>query len=84
MVRSLVRSGLGVSFIPAVTWGGSQGSSVVLLPIEEPISTRTIEISWYTNRYMTNVAKKFKAFVEDYYKQLKEDNLKKEPINPKA
>ncbi|WP_340394608.1 LysR family transcriptional regulator [Paenibacillus sp. FSL E2-0177] len=84
MVRSLVRSGLGVSFIPAVTWGGSQGSSVVLLPIEEPISTRTIEISWYTNRYMTNVAKKFKAFVEDYYKQLKEDKLKNESTNPKA
>lgn len=70
MVRSLVRSGLGVSFIPSVTWGGSQGNSVVLLSIEEPISTRTIELSWYTNRYMTNVAKKFKAFVQDYYKPL--------------
>lgn len=69
MVRSLVRSGIGVSFIPSVTWGGSQGSSVVLLPIEQPISTRTIEISWYTNRYMTNAAKKFKEFVQYYYKQ---------------
>ncbi|MFC4306419.1 LysR family transcriptional regulator [Cohnella boryungensis] len=70
MVRSLVRSGLGVSFIPSVTWGGSQGSSVVLIPIEEPTSNRTIEISWYTNRYMTNVANKFKGFVQDYYKEL--------------
>ncbi|MEV5027029.1 LysR family transcriptional regulator [Paenibacillus sp. LPE1-1-1.1] len=69
MVRSLVRSGLGVSFIPAVTWGGSQGSSVVLISIEEPVSTRTIEISWYTNRYMTNVAHKFRAFIQDYFKQ---------------
>ncbi|GAB6930731.1 LysR family transcriptional regulator [Paenibacillus sp. JCM 10914] len=70
MVRSLVHSGLGVSFIPSVTWGGSQGSSVVLIPIEEPISTRTIEISWYSNRYMTKVAIKFKEFVQDYFKQL--------------
>ncbi|GGF98196.1 LysR family transcriptional regulator [Paenibacillus albidus] len=73
MVRSLVRSGLGVSFIPSVTWGGSQGSSVILISIEEPVSTRTIEISWYTNRYMTSVAKKFKGFVQDYYKQLSDN-----------
>ncbi|WP_261301603.1 LysR family transcriptional regulator [Paenibacillus andongensis] len=69
MVRSLVRSGLGVSFFPSVTWGGSQGSSVVLISIEEPVCTRTIEISWYTNRYMTNAAKKFREFVQNYYKQ---------------
>lgn len=73
MVRSLVRSGLGVSFIPSVTWGGSQGSSVVLLSIEEPVSTRIIEISWYMNRYMTNVATKFKDFVQDYYNQLNDN-----------
>ncbi|GIP26407.1 LysR family transcriptional regulator [Paenibacillus sp. J23TS9] len=70
MVRSLVHSGLGVSFIPSITWGVSQGSSAVLIPIEEPISTRTIEITWYTNRYMTQVAKKFKEFVQMYFKQL--------------
>lgn len=70
MVRSLVREGLGVSFIPSITWGGSQGSSVVLLSIEEPLSKRTIEISWYANRYMTKVAREFKAFVQDYYRKL--------------
>ncbi|RIX59765.1 LysR family transcriptional regulator [Paenibacillus nanensis] len=70
MVRSLVRAGLGVSFIPSITWGGSQGSSVVLLSIEEPLSKRTIELSWYENRYMTKVAREFKAFVQDYYRKL--------------
>ncbi|HZG85555.1 LysR family transcriptional regulator [Paenibacillus sp.] len=72
MVRSLIRAGLGVSFIPSLTWGGSEGSSVALVSIEEPISTRTIEISWYTHRYMTEAAKKFKEFVLEYYKQLGE------------
>jgi LysR family transcriptional regulator, transcription activator of glutamate synthase operon len=70
MVRSLVRSGLGISFIPSVTWGGSQGASVVLIPIEEPLCTRTIEVSWYKDRYMTYAAKKFKVFVLEYYEKL--------------
>ncbi|MCR2806318.1 LysR substrate-binding domain-containing protein [Paenibacillus soyae] len=70
MVRSLVRAGLGVSFIPSVTWGGSQGSSVVLLSIEEPVSKRSIEISWYADRYITKAAREFKAFVQDYYRKL--------------
>ncbi|MGO4548255.1 LysR family transcriptional regulator [Paenibacillus sp. 2TAB23] len=74
MVRSLVRSGLGVSFIPAVTWGGSQGSSVVLLSIEEPVSSRTIEISWYTNRYMTKIAHKFRGFIQEYFKESTTNN----------
>lgn len=65
----MVRSGLGVSFILAVTWGGSQGSSVDPIPNEEPVSSRTIEISWYTNRYMTNVAQKFRAFIQEYFKE---------------
>jgi LysR family transcriptional activator of glutamate synthase operon len=74
MVRSLVRSGLGVSFIPAVTWGGSQGPSVVLISIEEPVSSRTIEISWYTNRYMTKAAHKFRTFIQQYFKESATNN----------
>jgi LysR family transcriptional activator of glutamate synthase operon len=70
MVRSLVRSGLGVSFIPSITWDVSQGSSVVLISIEEPVCTRTIELSWYPDRYMTRAAIYFKEFVQDYFRRL--------------
>lgn len=70
MVRSLVQAGLGICFYPAITWGNSGGTSVILLPIEDVSSKRTIEISWYSNRYMSNIARAFKSFVQEYYKQL--------------
>jgi len=70
MVRSLIRAGLGIAFIPAVTWGGSQGAAVTLLPLEDPAITRTLEISWYPDRYMTKAAKTFKAYVQSYYSDL--------------
>ncbi|MCM3634314.1 LysR family transcriptional regulator [Paenibacillus camelliae] len=70
MVRSLVQAGLGICFYPAITWGKSGGTSVILLPIEDVSSKRTIEISWYSKRYMSNIARAFKSFVQEYYKQL--------------
>lgn len=70
MVRSLVQAGLGICFYPAITWGNSGGTSVILLPIEDVSSKRTIEISWYSKRYMSNIARAFKSFVQEYYKQL--------------
>ena len=70
MVRGLVRSGIGVSFIPLLTWGGSQGSSVALLTVEEPECSRTLELSWYADRYMTLAAKTFKEFVQAYFRKL--------------
>jgi len=71
MVRGLVRAGLGVSFLPAVTWSGSQGPSVALIPIEDARSVRTIDLIWYPGRYMTKAAAAFRDFVRGYFRQLR-------------
>lgn len=70
-VRGLINAGLGVAFIPSITWGGSTGSSVVLLPIEEPICRRTIELLWFTDRYLTQAAILFREFTIEYFARLK-------------
>ncbi|RCW51867.1 LysR family transcriptional regulator [Paenibacillus prosopidis] len=69
-VRGLIKAGLGVAFIPAVTWGGSTGASVVLLPIEEPLSTRTIKLYWPADRYLKKAAVLFREFTVDYFAKL--------------
>ncbi|MCD1261781.1 LysR family transcriptional regulator [Paenibacillus athensensis] len=71
MVRGLVRAGLGVSFIPAITWSGSQGSAVTLIPIEDARCARTIDLVWHPNRYMTKAAAAFRDFARSYFRQLR-------------
>lgn len=66
-VRGLIRAGQGIAFIPAISWGGSAGSSMVLLHIEEPICKRTISLSWTKDRYLPPSAILFRQFTIDYF-----------------
>ncbi|KZL90252.1 LysR family transcriptional regulator [Clostridium magnum] len=69
-VRGLIRAGQGIAFIPAITWGGSTGSSMVLLHIEEPICKRTISLTCKEERYLPQAARLFRQFSIDYFAKL--------------
>jgi len=69
-VRGLIRAGQGIAFIPAISWGGSTGSSMVLLHIDEPECMRSIELSWTEERYLPRAARLFRKFTIDYFTEL--------------
>lgn len=73
-VRGLIRAGQGVAFIPAVSWGGSAGSSMVLLHIEEPVCNRTISLTYKSERYLPKAARLFRQFTIDYFAKLAFNN----------
>lgn len=69
-VRGLIKAGQGIAFIPAITWGGSTGSSMVLLHIEEPICKRTLSLTYTEERYLPQAARLFRQFAIDYFAKL--------------
>lgn len=73
-VRGLIRAGQGVAFIPAVSWGGSEGSSMILLHIEEPVCERTISLTYKAERYLSKAARLFRQFTIDYFAKLAFNN----------
>ncbi|MEX1031051.1 MAG: LysR family transcriptional regulator [Paenibacillaceae bacterium] len=67
-LRRLIKAGQGVAFIPEITWGSSTGASVALLHIDEPVVfRRNIELSWITDRYMSEATILFRQFTIDYF-----------------
>lgn len=45
-VREFIRAGLGVSFVPQITWHGVVSEHVELIPISSPSCRRSVILSW--------------------------------------
>ena len=69
-VRGLIKIGQGVGFIPAISWGGTTGSSVTLLKIKDPVCTRTIGLSWIEDRYHSNIVNAFRDYTIKFFEEL--------------
>lgn len=69
-VRGLIRAGQGIAFLPAISWGGSAGSSMVLLHIEEPKCMRTISLTYSEERYLPHAACLFRDFTINFFSKL--------------
>lgn len=67
-VRELIRAGIGISFIPSITWQGMGTENIVLVPISFPQCRRYINLSWRTQGYLSPAAILFRDFVQDYFK----------------
>ncbi len=74
-VRGLIRAGQGVAFLPAVTWGGSTGTGVRLLRLEESWCKRSISLSWPKDRYMKQISEQFRDFTIHYFAKLAESEI---------
>lgn len=66
-VRGLIKASQGIAFMPSISWGGSTGTSMKLLHIEEPICERTISLTFKTERYLPHAACLFREFTIDYF-----------------
>ena len=61
-VRRYVAIGMGVAFVPARSWKGLMGNTV-LLPLQEEGFRRTTQLFWDDARYMPLAARAFRDFV---------------------
>lgn len=72
ILRGLLQSGIGIT-VMAYSWRMECNNSIVLLPIEYPICTRTIRLCWNKDRYMSNAAQLFKEYlINNFAKRLEE------------
>lgn len=69
-VRGLIRAGMGVAFVPEISWGGSTGTSMTLVHIKEPDCKRSLAIISRDHRYLPSAAKLFRDFTVDYFSKL--------------
>lgn len=69
-VRELIRAGIGISFIPSITWAGMGTEHIVLVPISFPQCVRYINLSWRDSGYLSPAAILFRDFVRDYFQAL--------------
>ncbi|WP_373600942.1 LysR family transcriptional regulator [Paraclostridium bifermentans] len=70
IVRQLIIAGLGISFIPKVSWNMQSDNCLKLLKIIDPSCKRYLNISWDHNNYMSKSAKIFRDFAVEYYSML--------------
>lgn len=67
LVANLVKSGLGIAFMPLNAWKGSISSVTVGIPINEPACHRSIGLSWLEGRYHSVAARYFHQYIIDYF-----------------
>lgn len=70
IVRQLIVAGLGISFIPEVSWNIHEDNSLKLLKVIDPVCKRYINISWHPDNYMGKYAKEFRDFAVKHYSML--------------
>lgn len=70
VIGDLVRQGLGIAFVPALSLLWNSDSWSKRLRIIEPKCRRTIGIGWSKRRYLTLAAQQFRQFVIQYFSNI--------------
>lgn len=69
-VRDLINAGLGISFIPGISWGMESSENIKFLHIKDPVCKRYIYISSKVDKHLSESVKLFKNFTIDFYNNL--------------
>lgn len=70
IVRELISAGLGISFIPKISWNLPSDDSIKFLHIIDPPCKRYLNISWEHDNYIGTYANLFRDFAVNYYSNL--------------
>jgi DNA-binding transcriptional LysR family regulator len=73
VIGRLVREGLGIAFVPALSWKGVSNPLPVRLRITEPICGRIVGLAWSRRHYLSSATKEFRDFVIDYFSHITSD-----------
>ncbi|GMA57788.1 LysR family transcriptional regulator [Alicyclobacillus sacchari] len=72
VIAGLVQQGLGIAFVPALTWLERPQRSSHRLRIKEPACQRQLGMAWSERRYFSAAAKRFHGFVFAYFRNVAE------------
>lgn len=72
-IRGLINSGLGIAFVPSITWQGSISPSIKLLHVSDPICYRSIKVYWSEGRNLPKSVELFKEFLIKFFKELSDN-----------
>ncbi|TMU85104.1 LysR family transcriptional regulator [Bacillus sp. BHET2] len=67
VIGDLVRQGLGIAFIPAISWMNRRNPFPHKIRIKNPTCQRTIGLGWSKRRHFTKTAKQFHPFMINYF-----------------
>ncbi len=70
-VRELICAGMGISFVPSITWGGMDTRNIVVRRLSYPSCKRYINLSWRKRGYLSPAVLTFRDFVQSYFARLK-------------
>lgn len=70
VIGDLVRQGLGIAFVPQISWMHQTSPYPKKIKIIKPKCYRTIGLGWSKRRYLTGSAMLFRQFVIDYFKRI--------------
>ncbi|WP_201712746.1 LysR family transcriptional regulator [Rossellomorea arthrocnemi] len=70
VIGDLVKQGLGIAFIPAISWMNRRSPFPHKIRITNPTSQRTIGLGWSKRRHFTKTAKQFHPFMLDYFNNI--------------
>lgn len=73
-VREMICVGMGISFVPSITWRGMDTRNIVLCPLSFPRCKRYINLGWRKGGYLSPAAVLFRDFVQDYFMALGSGN----------
>lgn len=73
-IRGLIGAGLGIAFLPAITWQGTADSNLKLLSISNVACRRYINITWNDRRYSSHSVKLFRDYVVQFFKDITKSN----------
>lgn len=69
-IRGLISAGLGIAFLPAITWHGVADSNIKLLSLSNINCKRYINASCRQGRYCSNSTKLFLDFIVNFFNNL--------------
>ena len=69
-VRELIRAGIGISFIPILTWQDMEDQHIALVPISMPHCRRYINLSWRESSYLSPAAILFRDYLIKHFAEL--------------
>ncbi|PLS02022.1 LysR family transcriptional regulator [Neobacillus cucumis] len=70
VIGDLVRQGLGVAFVPEISWLNNSNPFPNKLKIVGPKCQRTIGLGWSKRRYLSDTAQHFRRYVTEYFSKI--------------
>lgn len=69
-LREMIQLGLGIAFIPELTWPGLDDGSIRLLPVRNMKCIRYINLLWNSRQYHSTAVWDFRDYLIQYFSQL--------------